>query len=206
MEERGDFVDRQRDLEEDFEPVVASNKMMAKEIVDELTPITKELRELNEKAAGAAKQKQLASCSSKAGVKRDIDSQSRSKQRRVYGPLTESFLQKYMDPKKSQIDTTFGIRYEDGDWMIGNKRIKINGDDITIDGEVYDGTPGLWSLITGKAPKQYNEDLERYKELLYETSAMHQHYDSRDPYPRASGGKKWTPVDNARRLRRRIGR
>ena len=98
-----------------------------------------------------------------------------------------------MDPKKSQIDTTFGIRYEDGDWMIGNKRIKINGDDITIDGEVYDGTPGLWSLITDKAPKQYdNEDLEWYKELLDETSAMRQHYNSHDPYPRASGGKKWT--------------
>ena len=45
MEERGDLMDRQRDLEENFEPVVASNKMMAKEIVDELTPVTKELRE-----------------------------------------------------------------------------------------------------------------------------------------------------------------
>ena len=96
-----------------------------------------------------------------------------------------------MDPKKSQIDTTFGIRYEDGDWMIGNKRIKINGDDITIDGEIYHGTPDLWSLITDKAPKQYdNVDLERYKELLQETSAMHQH----DTYPRAIGGKKWTHI------------
>ena len=167
---------------------------MAKEIVDELTPITKELRQLNDKAA-ATRQKQIASVSSKVGVKRDIDSQPRSKQRRVYGPLTESFLQKYMDPKKSQIDTTFGIRSEDGDWMICKKRIKIDGDDITIDGKVYDGTPGLWSLITDKVPKQYdNEDLERYKELLYETSAMYQHYNSRDPYPRASGGKKWTQI------------
>ena len=115
MEERGDLVDRHRDLEEIFEPVVASNKMMAKEIVDELTSIPKELGELHDKTDAAARQKQRASDSSKAGVKRDIDSQPRSKQRRVYGPLTESFLQKYMDPKKSQIDTTFGIRYEDGD-------------------------------------------------------------------------------------------
>ena len=46
-----------------------------------------------------------------------------------------------------------------------------------------------------KAPKQYdNEDLERYQELLCETSAMHQHYNSHDPYPRASGGKKWTQI------------
>ena len=161
-------MDRQQDLKENYEPVVASNKMMAKEIVHELTPITKELRELNDKTA-AARQKQLASVSSKVGVKQDIDSQPRSKQRRIYGPLAESFLQKYMDPKMSQIDTAFGIRYEDGDWMIGNKRIKIDGDDITINGDVYDGTPGLWSLIMDKVPKQYdNEDLERYKELPYE--------------------------------------
>ena len=51
------------------------------------------------------------------------------------------------------------------------------------------------SLITDKVPKQYdNEDLERYEELLYETSAMHQHYNSHDPYLRASGGKKWTQI------------
>ena len=85
MEERGDLVDRQRDLEENVELVVTSNKMTAKEIVDELTPIMKELWELKEKAAGAARQKQLASDSLKAGVKRDIDSQPQSKQRRVYG-------------------------------------------------------------------------------------------------------------------------
>ena len=129
--------------------------MMAKEIVDELTPITKELRELNDKAA-AARQKQLASDSSMAGVKRDIDSQPRSKQRRVYGPLAESFLQKYMDHKKSQIDTTFGIRYEDGDWTIGNKRIKINGDDITIDVEVYDGNVNSTTMRTWSGIKNFS--------------------------------------------------
>ena len=116
---------------------------MVKNIVDELTPITKELRELNDKTRA----KQLVTA--KVGVKRDIHSQPRSKQRRVYGPLTDSFLQKYMDPnRRNQVDTTFGIRYEDDVWMIGNKQIKIDGDDIIIDREVYDGTPGLWSLIT----------------------------------------------------------
>ena len=44
LKERGQWMDRRRDLEENFEPVVASNKRMTKEIVDELTPITKELR------------------------------------------------------------------------------------------------------------------------------------------------------------------
>ena len=113
----------------------------------------------------------------------------------MYGPLAGEFMKKYMHPdvRKQDIDTTFGIRYESPrGWMIGRKEIEIDVDDIIIDGEVYSSTPGLWSLITRKSPKDYTEhDLERYKELLFETSALHQHYDSRDPYPRASGGQKW---------------
>ena len=82
LKERGQWMDRHRDLEENFEPVVASNKRMTKEIVDELTPITKELRELKDRAAAAAAPRQLATASSSsiAGVKRDIDSQPVSKQ------------------------------------------------------------------------------------------------------------------------------
>ena len=103
-----------------------------------------------------------------------------------------------MDPdtRNKRVDTTFGIRYENPTgWMIGNKENEIEGDDIIIDGEMYVGTPGLWSLIASKIPNSYNEeDLERYKELLYETSALHQHYDSRDQYPRASGSKKWKQI------------
>ena len=192
IQERGELMSRRQELEENFEPVVASNKKMARDIVDELTPITMVLRELNDKARQRPK---LATNVSRVGIKRDSDGSPRSSERKAYGPFTDNFLQKYMDPKKYQIDTTFGIRYENGVWMIGNKQIKIAGDDIIIDGEVYDGTPGLWSLITDKAPKQYTEDdLGRYKELLHETSAMHQHYDPRSRYPRASRSKKWTHI------------
>ena len=198
QKERDQWQHHRRDLQDSFEPVVASNKKMAKEIVDELVPITKELRELKDKATIATIPRPIA------GVKRNIDSQPVSKQKRSLtrdgpdGPLAESFLEKYMNPsKKSEIDTTFGIRFDKSTgWMIGNKHIRMNGDDITTDdGEVYNGTPGLWSLITSKTPENYTEDdLERYKELLYETSALHQHYDSRDPYPRASAGKKWRQI------------
>ena len=205
LEERDQWMDSRRDLEENFEPVVASNKKMTKEIVDELVPISKELRELKDRAAAATPRRKFATPSSMiAGVKRDINSQPVSKQRRPLvgggpdGPLAESFLEKYMDPKQqTEIDKTFGIRFEKRDgWMIGNKHININGDDIIMDdGEVYNGTPDLSSLITEKSPSGYaDSDYERYKELLHETSAMHQHYDSRDPYPRASGGKKWKQV------------
>ena len=74
----------------------------------------------------------------------------------VHGPLAEEFLQKYMDLRKGS-DTTFGIRYESGIPMIGNKEIKIDGDDIIVDGSRCHGTSGLWSLVTDKDPDGYDE-------------------------------------------------
>ena len=91
LQERGELVIRRPDLEEYFEPVVASYKKMARDIVDELVLITRELRELNNKAPRRAK---IASVL-RINVKRDIKSQPKSKWKLVaaYGPLAETFLQ-----------------------------------------------------------------------------------------------------------------
>ena len=43
LEEKSNLIEHQRELEENYKPVVASNKEMAKEIINELTPIRKEL-------------------------------------------------------------------------------------------------------------------------------------------------------------------
>ena len=77
--------------------------------------------------------------------------------------------------------------------MVGGKVIKIAGDNIVIDDddEDYVGTPGLWSLFIDKVPKNYDErNLEQYKQLLHETSALYQDY---DPYNK-SRSKKWTNI------------
>ena len=59
------------------------------------------------------------------------------------------------------VDGSFGIRYENGHFMMGDKILKIYGDNIMLDDEVYIGT-----LITDKSHKTYiKEDYERYKEL-----------------------------------------
>ena len=47
LEERSDLMDRQRDLEESFEPVVESNQKMAKDVIKDLIPIKEELKERN---------------------------------------------------------------------------------------------------------------------------------------------------------------
>ena len=83
-----------------------------------------------------------------------------------YGPLAEAFLREYMYDK---VDKAFGIGYESGKFMIGDKVIEIQGDDIEIDGEMDMSTSDLWALITERTPTEYtSEDYERCKELLYE--------------------------------------
>ena len=186
MMERIEILSHQRNLEDNFEPVLASNEKMTRNIVKELIPITEEIQNVNRNIDNMNQIKE---------EHRPIIGAKRRLIKKPYGPHAEYFLQRYMDPQKDLVDSTFGIRYENGIPMIGNKVIEIRGDDIIIDNEIYEGTSGLWSLITDKNPKKYDhQDLERYKELLYETSALHQHYDSENIYPRASGSKKWNKI------------
>ena len=85
FEERGDYMDRRRELQETFERVVSSNQKMAEDI-------TSELKEIRQNIA--------------------LKSEKRIKNE-VHGSLAEEFLQKYMNPREGTV-TTFGIRYESG--------------------------------------------------------------------------------------------
>ena len=107
MEERTGLIDRRRDLEENFEPVVASNAKMAKEIIGELIPIANELREVNKARVFTTPQ---------IGIKRDINSQPKRRLKdNNFGPNAEAFLSAYLNPDtRDKVDTTFGIRYENG--------------------------------------------------------------------------------------------
>ena len=184
MEERGDLMDHRRDLEETFEPVVASNEQMALDIIKDLEPIKEDLHALNRDLVDEVKVKEERW---RIGRKRKLPSTQ-------YGPLAGAFFKRYLDPNE-QTDTRFGIRYEDGKPLIGDKAINIVGDNIVIDDEVYIGTPGLWSLITDKTPTAYDEeDYERYTELLYETNVLYQHFNPLSKHPRANKSGKWNKI------------
>ena len=174
LEERSDMIVREKDLEENFKPVVTSNKKMTEEIIKDLVPIKDELKGINENLE-------------KAGMKRKLAAGE------DYGPLVKGFFKKYLDAD-STVDRTFGIRFEDGKTMMGDEVINIDGDNIVVNGAVYKGTPGLWTLISSPNPKPYEytqNDYKLYKELLYETNAMYRGYDSESNYPRANKSKKW---------------
>ena len=52
------------------------------------------------------------------------------------------------------VDTSFGIHFVNKEPYIANTPVKLEGDDIIIYNEVYNGTPGLWSLITEKKERK----------------------------------------------------
>ena len=60
------------------------------------------------------------------------------KQRREskYGPLAARFYRNYLSPN-GQVDKTFGIRYADGNPVIGDELIDIIGDNIVIDDDTW---------------------------------------------------------------------
>ena len=73
-------------------------------------------------------------------------------------PLADNFYKKLRQQDRD-LDTLFGIYFDRDNFpRIGSKPITISGDDIIIEGQVYDGTPGLWSLITSKSPEGYDRD------------------------------------------------
>lgn len=111
----------------------------------------------------------------------------------VLGPIAKEYL-----PRAN--DTKFGIWYdkEQKQYKIGNKSITLNNDDITIDNVVFKGTNGLWRLLTyTNAPDidlYTQDDLDKYKSILYQTDSVYQNNDRKSNKPKSSSGQKYTTL------------
>ena len=66
------------------------------------------------------------------------------------GEVAEKYLRKFAT--KGEADTTYGLYDRKGNFYIGNKPIVIIDNNIVVDNEEYEGTPGLWELILSKNP------------------------------------------------------
>ena len=92
------------------------------------------------------------------------------------GEIAAAYLQQYASNKKVT-DTTFGLRAQDGIFYIGTEPVTPEGDNLTVKGKTYVGTPGLWELITMAKPNESiydGNDLNDYAEILDTTNAMRQ--------------------------------
>ena len=165
-------IHQQRTLEKTFAPIIQSQKHMTDEIVKTLKNEREEIVPLQRK-------------------KRKLEMED-------YGPLEEDYRQRYAlrDP---DIDTKFGINFlADGKVVIGDTPITIQDDDIVIRDNVYDGSEGLWQLLTERKKANLNsydgEDLTNYMNILRDTHVLHNNLDPDSPYPRSSASWKWTNI------------
>jgi len=76
---------------------------------------------------------------------------------------------------KPFLDTQYGIRKVGDSFMIGDSAILVDTDsDITIKGQEFRGTKGLWDLLTRKNVNRKHittDDLKKYKKILVLTNA-----------------------------------
>ena len=132
LDERSNFIDYQRHLAQEYEPVVASTKEMTEKITNHLIPIKEDLGNLN---ALIARPKAVRRPKQIIGVKRrlsDEDEESdevkdyirTEEEAPSFGPRSIKFLNTIKDEesRKAKIDSIFGIRSDEDIWKIGNKR------------------------------------------------------------------------------------
>ena len=163
--ERIGEIETQRDLTKLFKPVTETQKAMAKEITGELKPIKEGIENLPQAITFPAYQ-----------------SIEVSKEKETFvdpyfiGDIAESYLRKFTT--KEEVDRTYGLYDRKGEFYIGNKPVVIKENNIVVEDEEYEGTPGLWELIVSKEPKDFSgEDYENYAKLMVKSNTLYRDND-----------------------------
>ena len=122
----------------------------------------------------------------------DDDDESQGEEPTNIGSIAGKYLMKFAS--KDGVDKTFGLYDKDGAFYMGDKQVLISGNNLIVNDKEYQGTPGLWELITSKTPDSEiftDGDYEQYQNILVETNAMRQNNDPTSTKPKGSRGQKW---------------
>ena len=109
----------------------------------------------------------------------------------MIGPIAASYLRKFAT---KDADKVYGINDNKWKFYIGDTRIGITDDNIIVGEKVYQGTPGLWELITMKIPNDQvydDEDYGNYAEFLVNTNALKIGNVSETQKPKSNKSWKW---------------
>ena len=171
---------RRRDLEQQFQPVV---ERTVEEIAKKLKPSLLKKEEFDEN-----------------GVKREEREEEEEEEENENRQYFHNFKMKVLS-RDPDVDTSFGIYFTpDGTTKMGNKVVRIDrNDNIHVGNQNYEGTQGLWRLITGVSRDQIgdvdheytNVDLLEYVDLIKQTSVLHKDFDPDNPQPRSNRSWKW---------------
>ena len=95
---------------------------------------------------------------------------------------------------KKGVDQTYGLYSKNKRFYMGNKPIIIENNNIIVDNTVFEGSSGLWELITSKNPDPDNytdEEVSKYQDLVFLTNTAYQNNNPDNPKPKSSKSIKW---------------
>ena len=174
-----------------FKPVTETQKATAKEITEAqktaAEKITSELLPIKE---GLENLPILTPI--KEGEPVPAVEMTQEQRKKILGPIASEAFENYTTLEGA--DKVFGMVKKGKYYYIGDKPIKIKGDNIIIDDKEYTGTSGLWELIISNNPQEgviTDEDYLNYGKLLIQTNAIYQNNDPNNPKPKSSKSNKW---------------
>ena len=174
LSERTGELELQTDLSKFFKPITETQKATAREITEELKPIKEGIENLPQAITFPAYPSIKAS----------------EKEIQTFGEVATNALLKFATKKEAE--KTFGIYAKNNKFYIGDKPVVIKDNNIIVDDEEYDGTPGFWELIMLNNPKDFTgKDLNIYGRLMVKTNAIHRDRNRNNPYPKSSKSDKW---------------
>ena len=179
LSERTGEQQLQTELTKFYRPITESQKATMKEITEGLRPI----RESMEKLPQALQP--LGEASGETFEEEEDKS---------VGDIARKWL------NRLNTDKTFGINKIGKHHFIGDTHVIVKEDNnIFIDDEEFEGTPGLWKLIMSKYPMDgdfTSKDYENYGRILIKTHVLHQGNNPNNPRPKSSKSDKWLGILN----------
>ena len=179
-----------------FKPITETQKAATKEITEAqktaAEKITKELLPIKAGIEGLPGALSFPTLEMTEGEPIPAVEMTQEQRKKFLGPTASEAFEKYTTTEGA--DKVFGMVKKDKYYYIGDKPIKIKGDNIIIDDKEYTGTKGLWELIVSKEPQEgtyTDEDFLNYGRILKQTNAIYQGNNPNQNYPKSSSSNKW---------------
>lgn len=119
------------------------------------------------------------------------------------GQTPASYVMKFIGDEKKRLDSTYGIRYENNRFVLGDSIVTIENDEIDIGDNRYMATKGLLELLFMQCPDMdtvTEEDLQNFKSILRLTKAHRKRYSSGGSIVAKRRHPKWPIISSLFRV------
>lgn len=111
-------------------------------------------------------------------------------------PLSKQYITGLQKDVTHEYDTTYGLTYNEEEKVLklGNHVVKVDNNDIIIDGKNFNGTPGLYELLFMNYPENYNKRDEKLYYDIMQITNLHRRNFNAEEQRRGNRSYKWTEV------------